>query len=428
MKLLPPKKRPIAQEQLVIEVKGIYAELVMIEAISIDINKRQSDTTHGRDPSKRLEVKNDVWQSLIILHKQLLHGHYDFFLASQYLSAFEDTWIECPGTLGNAWIECLGNFPEKMSSWKKPFIDMLLTEDLGRYRMIIDEDEPGDRDVWSNIARFWHQKASDKAPKIGRLYHHLAIIPHLYTLEQLSLYPRSLTYTDLFEGAESSIMTHSHTVFKHSNASARSPLSIEVLFIEVNTLLFCGQIPSSLARSNAVMDPQGDSFFYLNDATTGRKRRSSVEFCFVRSSWRQNSANIGGCQRMSCIRRTMINLGLSPTLAILKKIPMVPKQKRTKMVLSPFNLFFTLFISTVNGTPPKRDVTDITVNTALPQSPSFFNGWPHLFFAAVVLLMARFLAHRKGPIPVWGCMMAVWAFAWLGIREDTATSLWLMGT
>jgi len=27
--------------------------------------------------------------------------------------------------------------------------------DLGRYRMAIEDDEPRDREVWSNVARFW---------------------------------------------------------------------------------------------------------------------------------------------------------------------------------------------------------------------------------------------------------------------------------
>ena len=71
---------------------------------------------------------------------------------------------------------------------------------------------------------------------------------------------------------------------------------------------------------------------------------------------------------------------------------------------------------------------DIAVNTALPQSPSSFDSWPYLVFVAAFLPTGQFLARRKGPITVWGCIMAVSAFAWWGIREDVATSLWLLGT
>ena len=85
--LLQPDTRPISHEQLVVEVKGIYAGLVMVEAKCIDIDERQSAAAQEKDLSKKIDLKNDQWQSLIALHKQLLHEHHDFFLASQHPSA-----------------------------------------------------------------------------------------------------------------------------------------------------------------------------------------------------------------------------------------------------------------------------------------------------------------------------------------------------
>ena len=85
--LLQPDTRPISHEQLVVEVKGIYAGLVMVEAKCIDIDERQSAAAQEKDPIKKIDLKNDQWQSLIALHKQLLHEHHDFFLASQHPSA-----------------------------------------------------------------------------------------------------------------------------------------------------------------------------------------------------------------------------------------------------------------------------------------------------------------------------------------------------
>ena len=85
--LLQPETRPISHEQLVVEVKGIYAGLVMVEAKCIDIDERQSAAAQEKDPSKKIFLKDDQWQSLIALHKQLLHEHHDFFLASQHPSA-----------------------------------------------------------------------------------------------------------------------------------------------------------------------------------------------------------------------------------------------------------------------------------------------------------------------------------------------------
>jgi hypothetical protein len=57
----------------------------MVEATCIDIDKRQSAAAQEEDPVKRIQLKNDQWQSLIALHKQLLHEHHDFFLASELL-------------------------------------------------------------------------------------------------------------------------------------------------------------------------------------------------------------------------------------------------------------------------------------------------------------------------------------------------------
>ena len=85
--LLQPETRPISHDQLVIEVKGIYAGLVMVEAKCIDIDEKQSTAAQEKDPSKRAILKNDQYQSLIALHKQLLHEHHDFFLASQHPAA-----------------------------------------------------------------------------------------------------------------------------------------------------------------------------------------------------------------------------------------------------------------------------------------------------------------------------------------------------
>lgn len=73
--------------------------------------------------------------------------------------------------------------------------------------MAIEDDEPRDRETWSNVARFWYNKAADKSPTVGRLYHHLAILARPYSLEQLSLYTRALTCVTPFESARGSVMT-----------------------------------------------------------------------------------------------------------------------------------------------------------------------------------------------------------------------------
>jgi hypothetical protein len=84
--ILQPETRPISQEQLVAEVKGIYAGLMMVEAKCIEVDNKQAALTQA-DLGVHPKLNNEQWQALIALHRTLLHEHHDFFLASQHPSA-----------------------------------------------------------------------------------------------------------------------------------------------------------------------------------------------------------------------------------------------------------------------------------------------------------------------------------------------------
>ena len=77
--LLIPETRPITQEQLAKDVEGIYKGLVVVEKKCIEIDRQQFSTTN--------QLSEEQWQALVALHTMLLHKYYDFFLASQHLSA-----------------------------------------------------------------------------------------------------------------------------------------------------------------------------------------------------------------------------------------------------------------------------------------------------------------------------------------------------
>ena len=81
--LLQPETRPISHEQLIIEVKAIYAGLVMVEAKCIEIDEQRSAAAQEKDLLKKLHLKNDQWSSVVAYHRQLVAEHHDFFLASQ---------------------------------------------------------------------------------------------------------------------------------------------------------------------------------------------------------------------------------------------------------------------------------------------------------------------------------------------------------
>ena len=194
--LLQPETRPISHDQLVHEVKGIYAGLVMVEAKCIDVDGRQSIAAQERDPTRRTQLTPEQWSALIALHKTLLHEHHDFFLASQHPSAspaltklaekysmparmwkhgihafLEVMRLRLPGSLDHmlAFIyiaySMMALLYETVPSFEDTWIECL--GDLGRYRMAIGDEDIKDRDVWSGVARFWYGKAANKNPQVS---------------------------------------------------------------------------------------------------------------------------------------------------------------------------------------------------------------------------------------------------------------------
>ena len=263
--LRQPETRSISHEQLVIEVKGIYAGLVMVEAKCIDVDEKQARL--AVETMRKEPLKNDQWQSLIALHKQLLHEHHDFFLASQHPAASSNlrklaAKYSMPARMWrhgiHAFLEVLRHrLPESLEhmlafiyiaysmmallyetvrAFEDTWIECL--GDLGRYRMAIEDDEPKDREVWSGVARFWYSKASTKNPAIGRLYHHLAILAKPFTLEQLSFYSRSLTCESPFESARGSILTLFNPILNGRDTSYYRFSSMEPMVIRFHGLLF----------------------------------------------------------------------------------------------------------------------------------------------------------------------------------------------
>lgn len=263
-----PETRPIALDQLVAEVKGIYAGLVMVESKCIEVDKAQSAKIDDGTT-----LADDQWQALIALHRTLLHEHYDFFLASQHPSAstalrrlaskyamparmwrhgihsflellrhklpashqamltfiylaysmvallyetvpaFEDTWIECLG-------------------------------DLSRYRMAIEDDDIRDREVWTGVSRYWYSKASDRAPTIGRLCHHLAILARPNALQQLYYYVKSLCVPSPFLSARESIMTLFDPLLLMKTNTIKLA-RVDAAFVRVHAILFSHKSPES---------------------------------------------------------------------------------------------------------------------------------------------------------------------------------------
>ena len=259
------KTRPINHDQLVVEVKGIYAGLVMVEAKCIEVDEKQTMLAQDKDLLKKQPLTNDQWRSLIALHKQLLHEHHDFFLASQHPSAsFNLSRLTAKHSMParmwrhgiHAFLEVLRHrLPESLdhmlafiyiaysmmalpyetvSTFEDTWIECL--GDLSRYRMAIEDNGPRDREVWSNVAKYWYNKPSDNF-RMDRLYHHFAILARPYTSEQLSLYCRSLICVTPFESARGSILTLLNPVTGTISQCPKS-IDMEILVIKAHGILF----------------------------------------------------------------------------------------------------------------------------------------------------------------------------------------------
>ncbi|KAI4227194.1 MAG: hypothetical protein L6R40_008223, partial [Gallowayella cf. fulva] len=206
-----PETRPISHGQLVVEVKDIYAGLVLVEQKCKEVDEKQSAAALERDSSRKSPLSNEQWQALIALHKTLLHEHHDFFLASQHPSA-------------------------------SPSLRKLAGNSL---RMAIEEHDLQDREIWGDVAGFWYSKAANKHPEVGRLYHHLAILARPNSLQQLSFYSRSLACVVPFINAGSSIMTLFQPVPQCEVSTQHRLRAFEVAFINIHANLFVHGKPTN---------------------------------------------------------------------------------------------------------------------------------------------------------------------------------------
>jgi hypothetical protein len=224
---LQPETHPITEEQLVNEVRAIYAGLVMVEKKCMEIDKQQSNNSE--------KLTEPQWQALIALHRTLLHEHHDFFLASNHPAASSvlkrlagkysmparmwrygiHSFLELlrkrlPGSLDHMLTFIYMAYAmmtlllESVPAFEETWIECL--GDLARYRMAVEENDMRDREVWSGVARYWYTKAADKSPDIGRIQHHLAVLARPNTLQQLFYYSKSLVSIQPFTNAQDSIL------------------------------------------------------------------------------------------------------------------------------------------------------------------------------------------------------------------------------
>ena len=235
---------------------------------------------------------------MIALHRTLLYDHHDFILASQHPSASPAlrklaTKYAMPARM---WKHGIHSFLELLRHRLPASLDHMLAfiylaysmmallyetvpafedtwieclGDLGRYRMAIEDDDIRDRENWTNVARQWYSKASDKSPTTGRLYHHLAILARPNALQQIFYYSKSLSVAQPFPSARESVLTLFDPALKASQSQSRSP-TIDSTFVKVHASLFTGKQFDTITESTK-------EFTSLLDSYIGRVTRKYVE-------------------------------------------------------------------------------------------------------------------------------------------------------
>ncbi|RAL68390.1 hypothetical protein DID88_007121 [Monilinia fructigena] len=276
--ILQPETRPISQEQLVAEVKGIYAGLVMVEAKCIEVDNRQATLAQGDPTSQPPRLNNEQWQALIALHRTLLHEHHDFFLASQHPSASPAlrrlaSKYAMPARM---WRHGIHSFLELLRHRLPASLDHMLAFIYLAYSMMallmaIEDDDIRDREVWTGVARHWYSKASDKAPTTGRLYHHLAILARPNALQQLYYYAKSLCVVVPFTSARESILTLFDPVLNAENGQGQYRLPpLDTALIRAHGHLFTN-------RTMERFEPAVQEFLALLDSQIGRVTKKFME-------------------------------------------------------------------------------------------------------------------------------------------------------
>ena len=479
-----PGTRPICHDQLVIEGRGIYAGL---ESKCVDIDGNQTAAAHNQDLTNEAQLKNDQWQTLIALHKQLFHEHHDFFRASQHPAAspalsklaakysmparmwrhvmhafLEVLRYRLPDNLdimlafiyfaysmmallfetvpafGDGWIECLG--------------------DLGRYRRIIEDKEPRARETWSNVTRFWYNQAADKSPTIGRLHRHLAISARPGSLEQESLYLRALPYMTPSESVRGNIMTLVKPILQGTDAGANKRFLATVHELEKD-----GSCDKYITKCGSKLEEAGAYCADANIAAlfnygTPKQGRPKATLRLVYEDARRIREEDSKLETTTPELDSKTAVGLpNPDIEafvlfeddsiasrlIVSFLYEYARRVREEVARhhaeddhqflraacktgSSLTVTFTICANLVVPATART----IPRNTSNEESTGSLNlvviplaQWSYLAFVIITLLITQYLAHIKDPIFVWGCMMTVWAFGWWTIRADPGTTL-----
>lgn len=334
--------------------------------------------------------------------------------------------------------------------------------------MVREEDDFTDREVWKDVPKLWHNKALDESPNEGRFHDYSVILARPYTIEQLLLYTRCLTCNYSTESAEGAFGSLSALVVGNR---------LDYGWLKPNRYLSYGRRIFSHAPNEAplsevaegLLRPLHDILLNLLTGTHDRQIWEDYTMRMIMLGWSSDhwqypnnplildtidgsEHTLGQESWLALIIKRIMWLGLAVTpICLYPKTGYVLETRKplrrmyhdmvTQSVLLTTNAA-TSFSAVFRRDCLCRISTILAfINIAIPSTgaspigkPANGEGVPNVglllatvlgysVVALAIVLIAQYLAPRKGPIHVWGCVMAGSAYAWLMIRNDPTTTL-----
>ncbi|KAH7019703.1 hypothetical protein EDB80DRAFT_513709, partial [Ilyonectria destructans] len=197
-----PFTRAISLDQLIAEVRGIYAGYSMVESKCIEIGEVYYMSVEGR--WMNVSLTDGQYQALIALHAAGMHEMHDFLLASGHPKAsaplrrlaakynmparlwrhsvhdlLEVLRFRLPESSEHMILAILKSYAMMQllgETTDSGYFTIECTGDLARYRYAIEDKDTSLMMHWKGVAIWKYSMASDMDATAGRLYHHLSIL------------------------------------------------------------------------------------------------------------------------------------------------------------------------------------------------------------------------------------------------------------
>ncbi|PKS12074.1 hypothetical protein jhhlp_001370 [Lomentospora prolificans] len=249
-----PITRPVTFDQLVSEIRGIYAALVKAEDECIErVSHLSKEDAH---------IPESEWKLLVELHQTALYEFCDFFFATHHPVAAESSQLahvitkySMPARLWRHAIYKLLDLMRKHLPDSRPHMYRFITlafnmitilyenatdlcdiwaeclGDIARFRMAVESESVEDRNLYVGISKYWYYRSIDLAPGVGQRYHHIAILSRPALMGQLLNFTKSLCTRTPFQTARETILTLFTQV---SEARTEGSPLVEILLVKVH--------------------------------------------------------------------------------------------------------------------------------------------------------------------------------------------------